>query len=151
MTITTRVREPNEDNDGYAITADSRGRQVTLFSTRPTAACHRSAADTLAREFGRRVTGRARSLGDGVYAFRVTEKSPPMTLAEAIRWARTAAAGDRLIDYDETGLTDAQDPGSRCGFDDAELADIEAVLRHNDLTLTADDRGLVAESQKEDQ
>lgn len=67
-----------------------------------------------------------------------------MTLTDAIRWTRTATAGDYLITYDDSGLTHDEDPGSRCGFGDAELAAIEQLLEARDLTLTADDRGLVA-------
>lgn len=63
-----------------------------------------------------------------------------MTLTDAIRWAETADPGDYLITYDETGLPAAEDPGSRCGFDDAALAEIESMLRARDLTLMADDR-----------
>lgn len=39
------------------------------------------------------------------------------------------------------------DTGSRCGWDDAELADVERILRRGNLTLKTDDRGLVASAQ----
>lgn len=52
-----------------------------------------------------------------------------MTLADAFAWARSAAAGTYLIRYEDTGLSAEEDPGSRCGFDDRELAEIGAVLR----------------------
>lgn len=65
-----------------------------------------------------------------------------MTLSDAIVWARTCDADDYLVRYADSGLSDDEDPGSRCGFDDSELAEIESALRGRDLTLTADDRGL---------
>lgn len=66
IVITTHARGPNEDHDGWAITAyDGRGHMVTLLSPSPTPACHRSVADTLASEFGRRVAGRGRRRGTG--------------------------------------------------------------------------------------
>jgi hypothetical protein len=34
--------------------------------------------------------------------------------------------------------------GSRCGWDDAELAEVRRILARGGLTLRADDRGLVA-------
>jgi len=63
---------------------------------------------------------------------------------DALLWAAAAAPGEYLIEYEDTGLTDAQDPGSRCGYDDRELDQIRAALRTRGLTLAADDRGLVA-------
>lgn len=66
-------------------------------------------------------------------------------IASAMRWARAAVQGDYLITYEDSGLTDDEDPGSRCGFDDAELAEIEAELRKRGLTLLADDVGLYAQ------
>lgn len=67
-----------------------------------------------------------------------------MTTQEAIAWAKTAAAGDTMIAYEDSGLTDQEDPGSRCGFGDDELAEIESVLSDRGLTLSATDVGLVA-------
>lgn len=72
-----------------------------------------------------------------------------MTLSDAISWAQSADVGDYLIHYEDTGLTHEEDPGSRCGFDDRELAEIGAVLRSRDMRLTADDRGLVAQAVEE--
>lgn len=66
------------------------------------------------------------------------------SISEALDWASTAEAGDYLVQYEDTGMSHDDDPGSRCGYDDAELAQIRDSLRERDLTLTADDRGLVA-------
>lgn len=66
------------------------------------------------------------------------------SLTDAVAWAETAEAGEYLVHYEDTGLTSAEDPGSRCGYDDAELAEIGQVLGARDLRLVADDRGLVA-------
>jgi hypothetical protein len=66
-----------------------------------------------------------------------------MTLTQAIKIAKSADAGDYLIEYADTGLTDAEDPGSRCGFGDDELAEIEQVLARRGLSLRADDEGLL--------
>lgn len=67
-----------------------------------------------------------------------------MTKQEAIEWARGAEEGEYLIEYEDTGLSAAQDPGSRCGFDDAELDAIRCELARRDLSLEADDQGLIA-------
>lgn len=67
-------------------------------------------------------------------------------LGAALAWAETAVAGEYLVEYEDTGLTEAEDPGSRCGYDDAELAQIQRALAARDLRLAADDRGLVAQS-----
>lgn len=68
-----------------------------------------------------------------------------MTITDAMTWARSADAGDYLLRYEDTGLTHGEDPGSRCGFDDRELAEIGTVLRGRGLQLQADDQGLIAE------
>lgn len=68
----------------------------------------------------------------------------PMTLGDALRWAKTADHGDYLITWEESGLTDHEDGGSRAGFDDMELDEIGNVLARNNLTLLADDNGLYA-------
>lgn len=70
-----------------------------------------------------------------------------MELQEAIEWARECDAGDYLVEYSDDGLDDVSDPGSRCGFGDDELAEIERVLRGRDMTLSADDTGLAAEAR----
>lgn len=72
-----------------------------------------------------------------------------MDITEARIWATTAVSGEYLIRYEDSGLTDAEDPGSRCGFDDAELDEIRSMLGARDLGLSADDRGLVAHAQGE--
>lgn len=69
-----------------------------------------------------------------------------MSVADAIAWARSADMGDYLIRYEDTGLSHAEDPGSRCGFGDDELDEISAVLRARGMRLTADDQGLVAQA-----
>lgn len=66
------------------------------------------------------------------------------SLTDAITWARSAEAGEYLARYADDGLTAGTDPGSRCGYSDEQLADVERVLAKRDLRLTADDRGLVA-------
>lgn len=68
------------------------------------------------------------------------------SLTAAIAWARTAKAGAYLFEYEATGMTDVDDPGSRCGYSDSDLAEIESVLGRRDMTLVADDRGLVAQT-----
>lgn len=66
------------------------------------------------------------------------------SLSDAHRWARTAKAGEYLVTYAQSGLTDAEDPGSRCGYSDPELDDLGRTLRERGLSLEADDRGLCA-------
>jgi hypothetical protein len=61
-------------------------------------------------------------------------------MAAARDWARIADADDYLIEYNAE-----QDPGSRCGFDDAQLDELKRILGRRGLTLEADDRGLIAE------
>lgn len=68
------------------------------------------------------------------------------SLTDALDWALDCDAGDYLVEYSETGLTDTEDPGSRCGYGDDELDAIRRVLAERDLTLVADDRGLVAQA-----
>ena len=68
------------------------------------------------------------------------------SLADALAWASTAVDGEYLVHYEDTGMTDAEDPGSRCGYGDDELDTIRRALAKRDLTLTADDRGLVAKA-----
>lgn len=70
-----------------------------------------------------------------------------MELREAIEWAQECEAGDYLIEYEDCDSTPEEDPGSRCGFDDQELDAIRSVLRGRDMTLSADDRGLLAETR----
>lgn len=69
------------------------------------------------------------------------------SLADARVWALEAEAGDYLVEYEEDGLDEVSDPGSRCGFGDDELAEIDAILARRDLRLVADDCGLVAEAR----
>lgn len=68
------------------------------------------------------------------------------SLSDALSWAASAADGDYLVEYDDTGMTDTQDPGSRCGYDDIELDQIRRALADREMTLVADDRGLVAQA-----
>jgi hypothetical protein len=65
------------------------------------------------------------------------------TYSEIRSLARTVDAGKYLITYEDSGVTDAEDPGSRCGMDDTQLSEIEEILSGRGLTLDADDRGLV--------
>ena len=67
------------------------------------------------------------------------------TTAELMTWARTANAGEYLARYADDGLDDVSDSGSRCGYGDDQLDAAKRILRSRDLTLTADDRGLVVE------
>jgi hypothetical protein len=67
-------------------------------------------------------------------------------LTDALAWARTAEAGEYLVEYEDTGMTDVEDPGSRCGYSDADHWEINRVLGRRNMMLVADDRGLVAQS-----
>jgi len=64
------------------------------------------------------------------------------TLTDAIEWARQADAGEYLSKYADRP-TD-EDDGSRCGWGDDELAEIETALARRKLRLDADDVGLIA-------
>jgi hypothetical protein len=66
------------------------------------------------------------------------------SISDALTWAASAEDGEYLVEYEDTGMTAEQDPGSRCGYDDAELDQIRRALADRDLTLIADDRGLMA-------
>jgi hypothetical protein len=66
-----------------------------------------------------------------------------MTMAEVGEWVRDVEAGEYLVEYEDTGLTAEQDPGSRCGFGDDELDQISRWLGERGLKLEADDVGLV--------
>ena len=66
--------------------------------------------------------------------------------ASDLQWAETCSAGQYLTTYEDDGLDDVSDHGSRCGRDDAALDAIKRTLRRRDLRLVADDRGLVAEA-----
>lgn len=76
-----------------------------------------------------------------------TETEPYVaSLTTALSWARTAEVGEYLVEYEDTGMTDVEDPGSRCGYSDAELSEVQQVLGRRDLLLVPDDRGLVAQA-----
>lgn len=66
------------------------------------------------------------------------------SITDALAWARTAEVGEYLVRYKDAGSTPKSDPGSRCGYSDVELDEIEQVLRARDLRLVTDDRGLLA-------
>lgn len=70
-----------------------------------------------------------------------------MTDNEAVIWARTAEAGEYLARYEDDDLDDVSDSGSRCGFGDDTLSEIDSVLPRRELTLTANDVGLIVESR----
>jgi len=59
-------------------------------------------------------------------------------------WARQASSGDYLICWHDSGLSDSEDPGSRGGYSDDEIAEIDRILGERDLILRADNLGLVA-------
>jgi hypothetical protein len=67
-----------------------------------------------------------------------------MTIGEAREWALECEAGDYLVEYEDDGLDEASDPGSRCGFGDDELDAIGRILSDRGMKLEADDVGLVA-------
>ena len=69
--------------------------------------------------------------------------------SNAYSWARTAAPGEYLVRYADTGLTAETDPGNRCGFDDATLDTINSMLNARGLYLWADDLGLLADTREE--
>lgn len=66
------------------------------------------------------------------------------TLSDAVAWALVALPGEYLIRYADSEFTDAEDPGSRCGYGDEELDAIRAALRSRGLALGSDDLGLLA-------
>lgn len=77
----------------------------------------------------------------------LTEDEPyEASLPRALDWASDASAGEYLVEYSETGMTDVEDPGSRCGYDDSDLDAIRRALAERGLTLTSDDRGLMAQA-----
>lgn len=65
------------------------------------------------------------------------------TLTDALEWARRAAAGEYLAKFADWAPIE-DDDGSRCGWDDADLAEIDRVLAARNLKIEANDRGLVA-------
>jgi hypothetical protein len=66
----------------------------------------------------------------------------PKSREEAIAWAREAEEGDCLCEWEDDGLDADSDPGSRGGYGDETLDEVERVLRERDLTLSATDVGL---------
>ena len=60
------------------------------------------------------------------------------SLSEALEWARSAEAGEYLEHHY------GPDPKNLCGYSEQDLAEITRALRAHDLSLTADDVGLVA-------
>ena len=62
-----------------------------------------------------------------------------MSIAQALAWADVAEVHEYMIFWSED---DADDPGNRGGFDDAELAQINDVLAKRNMTLTTDDIGI---------
>lgn len=77
------------------------------------------------------------------------DRSYEASLTEALVWAADAVVGDYLVQYEDTGMTDAEDPGSRCGYDDAELDAIRDALDERGLNLITDDRGLLCGGRQE--
>ena len=71
-----------------------------------------------------------------------------MQYVDIRKFFQTAAVGEYLITYEDSGLTAEEDPGSRCGLGDDYLAEIEAELNKRGLTLEADDVGLVARNKE---
>lgn len=65
--------------------------------------------------------------------------------SERRAWAQTATEGDYLAEFEGDGLTALEDPGSRCGYGDDELDEVERWLADRGLRLAANDRGLVVE------
>ena len=63
-------------------------------------------------------------------------------LSELGVWAETAVEGEYLASYEDDDLDEHSDPGSRCGYDDAELSQVCSWLGERGLTLEADDCGL---------
>lgn len=83
------------------------------------------------------------------YAFTNDLTDGAMTAADACAWARGAEDGDSLIDWDESGLSDAEDRGNRAGLSDPTLDDVERILSSRGLSLEATDEGLVAVARGE--
>lgn len=65
------------------------------------------------------------------------------TYSERREFAQSATAGEYFAQFDDDGLDEMSDPGSRCGYGDDELDDLERLLNARGLTLTTDDIGLV--------
>ena len=63
------------------------------------------------------------------------------TLTALRTWASTAAAGDYLARYEDSG-DDVSDPGSRCGYSDEQLHAMREVLGERGRRLESDDVGL---------
>lgn len=63
---------------------------------------------------------------------------------DQVALCNAAIEGDDAAIAKCRAVLDANDSGSRCGFDDQQIADLENILGARDLTLKADDRGLVA-------
>ena len=72
---------------------------------------------------------------------------PTMNAADRHNFALTAEAGDYFARYSdgEPAWTEENDPGNRCGYGDVDLDEVRATLRGRDLTLSADDEGLIVE------
>ena len=65
------------------------------------------------------------------------------SLSEALEWARSAEAGEYLAHHEAK-------PGNSCGYSEQDLSEIKRQLRAHDLSLTADDVGLVASKGRVD-
>lgn len=141
-------------------------RPITITTDATSAAIEATSGDDAARQFAaskyisgvtdcatlcdhyREIGGAVRVIDtDGSILCRVAESDRTeytADLATALEWVRTASDGNYLVKYEDTGLTDEQDPGSRCGYSDPELNEIRAALQARGLTLQADDQGLMA-------
>jgi hypothetical protein len=65
-----------------------------------------------------------------------------MSHSELGTWSETVTEGEYLASYEDDDLDEVSDPGSRCGYDDATLAQVRSWLGERGMTIEADDRGL---------
>lgn len=72
-----------------------------------------------------------------------TSIETPASRGAVMAWASECAEGDYLATF----AADETDPTSECGYGAVLLADVASTLRTRNLTLIADDLGLVVASR----
>jgi hypothetical protein len=74
------------------------------------------------------------------------KRAETLSYQELRAWSARAEAGDYLARFEDCR---GPDPGSRCGYSDMELDAVKGRLAERDLTLRADDTGLVVEQREQ--